>query len=234
MGCRVCIATAVLTLAIATVPLGSWMITALENRFPVVRELPPHIDGVIALGGVANQIVTNARGQVAISDAVERLTALASIGRQFPDTRLVFSGGSGLLFHQEIKEGDILAPFLADIGLDPNRVEIESGARNTYENAIITREFAAPAPEETWVLITSAFHMPRAVGCFRKAGWTVLPYPVDFKSTGQYGPFLDIPNFSGRLSALELAVHEWLGLIFYWLTGRIDEVFPHPQMAKPS
>lgn len=220
---------AVSAVFISTIPIGSWMITSLENRFPAVDTPPKHIDGVIVLGGVANQIVTHARGQVAISDAAERLTALAHLGYQYPEARLVFSGGSGLLFNQELKEGDVIAPLLKDIGFDPDRVEIENRARNTFENALITREFVKPKASETWLLVTSAFHMPRAVGCFRKVGWeSIVPYPVDFRSTGIYVP-TSIPQFSSRMSELELAIHEWLGLFFYWLTDRIDEPFPQPR-----
>lgn len=227
-------ATAILAIGIATFPIGSWMISPLENRFPIVRSLPPKVDGFISLGGMVNQLVTDARGQVTVGEAVERLTTLASLGRQYPEARLVFSGGSGLLFNQEIKEGDVIAPFLKDIGITDGRIEIENQARNTYENAKITRQFVSPKPNETWVLITSAFHMPRAMGCFRKAGWgEIIPYPVDFRSTGTH-PFMVIPRFAGGLSDLELAVHEWLGLFFYWMTGRMDELFPRPLTVSPS
>lgn len=227
MGRRLVVTVTVLYVLVAVLPVGSWMTTVLENRFPQPGHLPERIDGVIALGGFINPSVTQARGQVAVSGAVERLTALADLGRRFPEAQLIFSGGAGSLFHPDLREADLLAPFLTQIGLDPDRVTLDNSARNTAENAAIVRELVNPQPGETWILVTSAFHMPRAVGCFRKNGWQVVPYPVDFHMTGEFG-FGLTPRFSGRLASLELAVHEWLGLLFYRLTGRIDAIFPAP------
>lgn len=214
----------------AMLPIGGQLIQTLENRFPVVHRLPEHVDGIIALGGVADQFVTVARGQVAIGDPVERLTEMAALARRHPEARLIFTGGSGLLFDQSVREADVLAPFFSQIGLDPARITFEDQARNTYENAQLVSDLAAPKPGETWVLITSAFHMPRAVGCFRKIGWDVLPYPVDFKTTGKAGWHVGF-NVSGNLGALDLGVHEWLGLLFYRITGRTDALFPAPEGA---
>jgi uncharacterized SAM-binding protein YcdF (DUF218 family) len=226
-GRRICVLAALLFVLVATVPVGGWMITALENRFPQPRSLPERIDGVISLGGMVDPVVSEARGQIAVSDAVERLTALSGLARRHPEARLIFSGGAGSIRFPDLREADFLGPFLDDIGLDPNRVILDNRARNTAENAEIVKKLAAPKPGETWVLVTSAFHMPRAVGCFRQAGFPVVPYPVDFHTVGEFG-FTPIPALSGNLSALELAVHEWLGLVFYRLTGRTGELFPAP------
>ncbi|MBT3358474.1 MAG: YdcF family protein [Rhodospirillales bacterium] len=229
-GRRLTALATVLAVIVSTVPVGSWMMTELENRFPVASELPERIDGIVSLGGIVNQFVTKARGQVAVGEAVERLTALADMGRKYPEARLVFSGGSGSLFHTDVKEADVLTPFLKQIGLNPARVTFDNRARNTFENAQLVRELVHPRPGENWILITSAFHMPRAVGSFRQTGWQVIPYPVDFHTTGDgnYGFF---PNFAGRLNGLELALHEWLGLIFYWLTDKTDALFPAPSAS---
>lgn len=229
-GRRITALATVLALAISILPVGGWMMTKLENRFPVAIDLPERIDGIVSLGGVVNQFVTKARGQVAVGEAVERLTALAGLARQYPDARLIFSGGSGSLTHTDIKEADVLTPFLRQIGLDASRVTFDNQARNTHENAVRVRELANPQPGENWILITSAFHMPRAVGSFRKVDWQMIPYPVDFHTTGDIG-FNFFPNFSGRLNGLGLAVHEWLGLVFYWLTDRTDDLFPAPSVS---
>ncbi|MBL6945979.1 MAG: YdcF family protein [Rhodospirillales bacterium] len=220
----------VLAIAISTLPVGGWMITKLENRFPVAAHLPERIDGIVSLGGVVNQIVTKARGQVAVGEAVERLTALAGLAREYPEARLIFSGGSGSLFNSDIKEADVLTPFLEQIGLDAARVTFDNRARNTYENAMLVRGLANPQEGENWVLITSAFHMPRAVGSFRKVGWQMIPYPVDFHTTGDVKISL-IPQFTSRLNGIGLAVHEWLGLVFYWLTDKTDDLFPAPTVS---
>jgi len=219
--------TVILAVFFSTVPIGGWMMTKLENRFPVATHLPERIDGIVSLGGIVNQFVSKARGQVAVGEAVERLTALAGLAREYPEARLIFSGGSGSLLKPGIKEADYLTPFLQQIGLDPARVTFDNRARNTFENAQLVRELATPQPGESWVLITSAFHMPRAVGSFRRVGWVVIPYPVDFHTTGDVN-FSFIPSFTGRLNGLSLALHEWLGLVFYWLTDKTDDLFPAP------
>ena len=218
---------AVCLLAFATLPLGKSLLLVLENRFPVVSVLPSRVYGIIAVGGVVNQYVTLARGQVALGSPVERLTEFAALARRYPQARLVFTGGSGKLFQQEVKEADVLGPLLDLLGLDRDRVVLENKSRNTYENAVFTHRLMGPRPGENWVLITSAFHMPRTVGCFRKAGWTVIPYPVDFNFRGDEEFRLSL-NLSGGLAKLQGGVHEWLGLAFYWLTGRTDAFFPGP------
>jgi uncharacterized SAM-binding protein YcdF (DUF218 family) len=220
-------ATAAVALAVATVPLGTALSVALENRFPVVRELPPKVDGIVALGGVVDQFVTEARGQVALGGGVERLTELAALGRRYPAARLVYAAGSGSLVRQDVKEADVIDPFLETLGLDPNRVVRENRSRNTYENAVMVRDLVGPRPDETWVLITSAFHMPRAVGCFRRAGWRVIPYPVDFAYAGDEAWGLAF-SLSGGLGGLAGALHEWIGLAVYRLSDRTDAFFPAP------
>lgn len=216
-----------LAVAAATLPIGAWMVNRLENRFPAVATLPPRIDGIVVLGGVVNQFMTAARGQVSVGEAVERLTEFADLARRHPEARLYFSGGSGSLLRQTLKEADALDPFWQQIGLDETRVRYENQSRNTYENAVRTFDLAGPQPGETWILITSAYHMPRAVGCFRRADWTVLPYPVDYQ-TGPAFRFEPSFDFVHHLARLNLAIHEWTGLFVYWLTDRTDTLFPGP------
>ena len=218
-------ATAVAGLAAATVPMGNWLMLSLENRFPVVHDLPPRIDGIISLGGVVNPSVTKARGQLAIGGAVERLTEFAALARRYPQAKLIFTGGSGSLFDQKVKEANVLAPFLDVLGLDASRVILENKSRNTYENALFTHALANPQPDENWILITTARHMPRAYGSFRKAGWRVMPYPVDFSFKGDEKFDLFFHLRSG-LSGLAGGLHEWLGLFSYWAMDRTVSVFP--------
>ena len=216
-------------LAMATLPLGTRLYLPLENRFPVAADLPERIDGIIALGGVVNQFVTQARGQVALGGAVERLTEFAALARRYPDARLVFTSGSGDLFRQDVKEADVLGPFLDVLGLDRGRILFENQSRNTYENAVVTFGLVKPKPGERWILITSAFHMPRAVGCFRRAGWRVIPYPVDFNFRGD--ETFDVSfDFAGGITSFAGGVHEWLGLTVYWLTGKTDTFLPAPDV----
>jgi uncharacterized SAM-binding protein YcdF (DUF218 family) len=214
-----------LFMAISTLPLGPWMIQQLEDRFPAPSTLPSRLDGIIVLGGVASPVLTVERGTLVVGDTIERLTEFAALARRYPQARLVFTGGTGSLTRQDIKEADVIAPFWHQIGLDDGRIEYENQSRNTYENAVLSLPLARP--DETWVLVTSAFHMPRAVGCFRKAGWKILPYPVDYRTGKPAAPEISF-SVADHLSGFEMAVHEWLGLVFYWLTGRTDSLFPGP------
>lgn len=213
-------------LVMAMVPLGTVLGLMLENRFPVVRKLPGRVHGIVVLGGVVDQLVTRARGQIAIGGAVERLTEFAALARRYPEARLVFTSGSGLLLRQDVKEADVVAPLLATLGLDPGRVIFERQSRNTFENAVMSHALVDPKPDQTWILITSAFHMPRAVGSFRAAGWRVIPYPVDFAMRGDEG--LTLTFTLGGVGGLGGVLHEWVGLAMYRLSGKTDAFFPAP------
>lgn len=214
-------------LAITVVPLGAWLHVPLENRFPVPARLPDRVDGVVVLGGAVDQFLTVARGQPALRAEAERMTAFAALARRYPEARLVFTGGSGRLVRQGVKETVAARLLFEELGLDVERVLFEDRSRNTYENAVYSYRLAAPQPGETWLLVTSAYHMPRAVGCFRRAGWHVVPYPVDFRTDGTYA-YLPSLFFAEALVDLGLAVHEWIGLAAYRLMGRTDRLLPGP------
>ena len=220
--------TVVMALIVATLPIGHNLIVILENRFPTVQTLPAKVDGIIVLGGVVNEDLTLARGQVAIGAAVERLISFAALSKQYPNAKLLFTGGSGKILGQNIKEGDVVGPLLADLGVDIKRLTIESNSRNTYENAVLSKRLAQPLAEETWILITSAFHMPRSVGVFRQVDWDVVPFPVDYSLKENLGMDLSF-NLVGGISFLSRALHEWLGLLVYWLTERSAAFFPSPE-----
>ena len=218
---------AAVAVILAVLPIGRWMIVPLENRFPQVREVPASVVGLITLGGAVNQFMTVTRDQTALSGGVERLTEFVAIARRRPELRLVYTGGSGSLTHQDLKETLVARRLFSEIGFDPARVVYEDQSRNTHENAVLTHALIRPRPDETWVLITSAMHMPRSVGVFRKAGWKVLPYPVDFKTDGT-GQFKYFPGMTNGFGKLGTAFREWVGLFAYRMLGRTDSLFPAP------
>ncbi len=226
-GRRVLTVLAAVAVILAVLPIGAWMINPLENRFPQIREIPASVVGVITLGGAVNQFMTVARDQTALSSGVERLTKFVAIARRRPGLRLVYTGGSGSLSRQDLKETLVARRFFSEIGLDPALVVYEDQSRNTHENAVMTHALIRPKPDDTWVLITSAMHMPRSVGVFRKAGWTVLPYPVDYHTDGT-GEFRYFSGFGAGLGGLSTAIKEWLGLFAYYALGRTDSLFPAP------
>jgi len=226
-GRRLVSVTALVLLALAVFPVGANVFQSLENRFPPPTQLPDHVGGIVVLGGMIDQTVSVARGQPSINGAAERLTEFAVLARRYPDAKLIFSGGSGKLMAQDLKEADAVKPFLEALGMDMSRIVFEDESRNTHENAVYSKQLAQPVDGEAWILITSAFHMPRSVGCFREAGWSVIPYPVDYNTTGtdEIAPtFALIQGLSGA----SVAIKEWLGLMFYYLTGRTNALYPAP------
>lgn len=209
-------------------PLAPWLLSTLENCFQRVE--PAEVDGIIVLGGVVDAGLSAARHAVALTDAAERLSELLVLMRRYPEARVVFSGGSGRYPPEPVSEAAVVQGFLADLGVPADRVVFEDRSRNTYENAIFSQRLAAPAPQETWLLVTSAFHMPRAIGVFRHIGWNVVPYPVDYRVSGRY----DWPLFnteasvSSNLRELDFATKEMAGLLAYRLLGRTGELLPGP------
>jgi uncharacterized SAM-binding protein YcdF (DUF218 family) len=218
------------TLAVAAgllfslVPVGSSLLAILENRFPV-PELPAQVDGVIALGGDFSAADAEARGPLAV--ASPRVNGLVALARRYPSARLVFSGGSSRVLRPDLREADQAGRILESLGVDTARVTLERDSRNTYENALFSKNLIRPKPGETWVLVTSAAHLPRAVGTFRKAGWPVIGYPVGFL-TGTAAPERIRLQFDSGLSDLQVVLREYLGLAVYYLRGRTDALFPRP------
>lgn len=218
---------------IALLPIGSVMLAPLENRFPAVTDLPSDIAGIIVLGGAVETDLSAARGMPSLNAAAERMTSLVYLARRYPQARLAFTGGNGELIHGQMTEAAVARALFGQLGLDQSRIIYESRSRTTYENAVLLKALLAPKPGETWLLITSAWHMPRSVGLFRQAGWSVLPYPVGYKTA----PGLTVAfrgSFPDRLSMVDLAAHEWAGLMAYWLLGRTSALFPAPQAATPK
>lgn len=212
---------------VAVLPIGHAMITVLENRFPTLAAPDGRVDGIVVLGGAVNQHITVARGQIALSGAAERMTEFVALARRYPDAKLVFTGGSGSMTRQDIKETLVAEMFFAQAGLERERVLFEDQSRNTHENAIATLALVKPGADERWLLITSAIHMSRSVGCFRKAGWNVIPFPVDYTTDGQIGVSWQFSLTAG-LGKLGTASYEWMALLIYWALGRTDGFFPGP------
>lgn len=213
-------------------PAGLLLVSALEDRFPR-PDLPANVAGIIVLGGSFDTRVAKTRGDAELSEAGDRVTAGVMLSRKFPDARVVFTGGVAAVFEDDVSEAEVAQRAFDSLGLDPSRLVLEDRARNTIENAAFTKELVRPKPNETWLLVTSAFHMPRSVGCFRKVGFDVLPYPVDYRTpTGSARWRPAWADVSRNADKLQLAAREYVGLVGYRLSGKIDELFPGP--ADPS
>ncbi|MGH8461970.1 MAG: YdcF family protein [Stenotrophobium sp.] len=212
-------------IAACLTPLPDWVLQPLENRFPQPAPTQP-VDGIIVLGGALDIAVSHDRGRPELLWSGDRLTALVALARQYPDARLVFTGGSPRPSGTGFSEADYVPAFVQSLGLDPRRLILEKRSRNTWENAAYSKQLVQPRAGQRWLLVTSAAHMPRAVGCFRAVGWPVVAYPVDYLSA------LTTPDDSydpeWRLLKLALGLKEWVGLAAYHLMGRTPDLFPAP------
>jgi len=214
--------------AMTFLPLGAALLRPLEDRFPALTLDMPAPDGIIVLGGAVDERIGAARGQTQLNDAGERMTAPVALARAFPKTKLVFSGGSGaLLSHGEV-ESEAARKFWRELGVPEDRMIFDDKSRNTWENALFTRDLLHPGAHERWLLVTSAWHMPRAMGIFRSLGMNPIAYPVDYRTFGNYEDLKPPGDGPMALRNTETAVREWVGLIAYWLTGKTDELLPGP------
>jgi uncharacterized SAM-binding protein YcdF (DUF218 family) len=210
-------------------PLSSWLGLSLEQRFPVLDGAQlDQFDGFIVLGGSVDIAVTEKVGLVQQSDASERMIEMARLMRRYPDKTFLYSGGGWVYWEKTgrpMSEADMARLYLLQDGLDVNKVLFENQSYNTWQNAVLSYELAQPQPGQRWALITSAWHMPRAMGAFRHAGWTNLTaYPVDFRETKRQSHASYA--LGQALFALDLYMKEYVGLLAYWLTGRSSEFFP--------
>lgn len=207
-------------------PAANLLIVPLEERFQKPDRLVGY-DGVIILGGAVDTIVTSARGDTALTTSAERLTIAARLARQLPDAVIVHTGGSGLIVPAQVSESEGAARIFQDFGISDQRVLLEDASRNTFENAVLTKEIVKPRPGQTWLLVTSAYHMPRAMGVFEAAGWDgVSPYPVDYRTRGADDRALGFAGVSQGLRRFDVAFREWVGLVVYWASGRSSALFP--------
>ena len=222
---RILISSTVLIVAMVSIlPFSYWILGPLEDRFPVPEKLPDRVDGIIVLAGAEDISVTAARDQPSFNGGGERLTTFVWLAHVYPNAVLLFAGGSGSLTNQENKPSIVARKIFSQIGLEPKRVRYESDSKNTLENALKSYELIKPTPDQRWILVTSAFHMPRSVGLFRKVGWNVIPYPVDFNTTKRIRLKFDLREI-GRFSQ---GIREWLGLIVYRAIGGTLTFFPSP------
>jgi uncharacterized SAM-binding protein YcdF (DUF218 family) len=209
-------------------PLGNLLIMALEQRFPPWDAAQSAPDGIVVLGGSISPDVSTARNEIALNEAAERMTAMVDLARRYPNARVIFSGGSPALFFSEAPEAEFAVRLLQSLGVPRERILVEDRSRNTVENAVFSKLIAQPKPGERWLLVTSAYHMPRSMGVFRAADFAVEPYPVDWRTRGTADAWRPFPTLAEGLRRTDTAVREWIGLAAYWLTGRSSEFFPRP------
>jgi uncharacterized SAM-binding protein YcdF (DUF218 family) len=228
LGRKLLIASIALLAICGFSPLGNWLLYPLEQRFPPWDAARGPPDGIVVVGGSIDPDLSAAHGVAVVRSSADRVIATAALARRYPNARVIFSGGSGNLISDDAREADYAGAAFESLGVSKTRLTMERRARNTQENAEFSRALAAPKSGERWLLVTSAFHMPRSVGLFRKAGFAVEPYPVDWR-VGKGADVFDCSIYAlDGLGRTDVAVREWIGLLAYRLSGRIDELFPGP------
>ena len=209
-------------------PLGGLLLRGLEDRFRLPGLDAPAPYGIVVLGGAIDELAGEARGEVVLRDGGSRLTEAAALAKRFPEARLVYTGASGGLADVNSREAEEAKRLLVVLGVAPERIWLETNSRNTDENARFTAALLGPDKAKRWWVVTSAYHMPRAMGLFRKAGFDATAYPVDFYTTDGKRDLLPLGKAADGLRLTEIALHEGTGLLAYWATGKIAEPFPAP------
>jgi len=209
----------VIFITIGFFPVGEWVLYPLEKQYPHNPKLE-NIDGIIVLGGAEDAVRSDLWKQPVVGSAAERFFAAIYLAKQYPEARMIYTSGSGSLVDQELKGADAARQLFVQQGLDVSKIIFERQSRNTWENAVLSKKLAKPEEGENWVLITTAWHMPRSMGIFCKVGWQVTPYPVDFVSI--YNKLIRLDwNFSYHLNNLKFGMKEWIGLAAYQFTGKM-------------
>ncbi|MGH1417343.1 MAG: YdcF family protein [Hyphomicrobiaceae bacterium] len=227
---RLALTAAIMVLACGILPIGNALMLPLENRFsePKPADLTGSVRGLILLGGFEDGWVTAGRPGLALNEAAERLTEGVRWAKKFPNAKVVFTGGVAEFIASHNGAAGPVGQYLTDMNIASDRILLEPSARNTYENAMKTRDLVQPARGQKWLLITSAYHMPRSIGIFRRAGFDVIAVPVDFRTRGQGDLTRTFKSIPAGLARTDVAVREWLGLLGYWLMGRTADMLPGP------
>jgi uncharacterized SAM-binding protein YcdF (DUF218 family) len=225
---RAVLLVAALSLAFAAYsPLPFWLIRPLEERFPPAAEGQEPPAGIILLGGAMRAMAYGESFRVGMSDAADRIREAARLARKYPDAPVIVSGGLIAPRPAEPTDAEMMAEMLVEWGVRRDRIILEDASRSTTENAHLSAQRVERDGE--WVLVTSAYHMPRAIGAFRQAGWTLRAAPTDWRQDTDGG---GVMTAAQRLETADIAVKEWLGLLAYWIAGRSSALFPGPDTAS--
>jgi len=205
---------------IAILPLGTPILNSLEARYPP-NPVPRDIVGIIVLGGGEDTMRSAAWGQPLVNEAGDRFIAALSLANRHPEAFVLFTGGIGSLTRSGPSGAAVARQLLIDAGLAPERLILEGGSRNTAENARLSLEHRTDGPG-AWLLVTSAFHMPRAVESYCAAGWSdIVPWPTDYRGE-RFSDGIGW-DLAAHLRDLETAVREIVGLTVYRVTGRASD-----------
>ena len=208
-------------------PLGNMLLTPLEQRFPDGQYPTENIDGIIVLGGSYDTESHSYLSTIVLREDTEPLAVMVDLARRYPKAKIIFSGGSEGP-KDTVSEAKIVKGYFISFGIAPDRLLTEGRSQTTEENARFTADLLHPAPRSRWLLVTSGYHMPRAVGAFRKAGFDVIAFPAGLRTHGWQDMWRPESTATDNLRRIDIGVHEWVGLLDYKLKGYSSEWFPAP------
>jgi uncharacterized SAM-binding protein YcdF (DUF218 family) len=209
-------------------PLANWLLIPLENRAEIgMAEPVDGAAGIIVLGGATSGARETGDRRVILNDAADRMIEAVRLAQQHPNLPIIFSGGNGDFFANsgQEPEAELARRFFESFKITPPRLRLEDRSRNTLENAVFTAELVQPQRDQRWVLVTSAFHIPRARALFEAQGFRIIPRPGDFRASGPQDYWQIFAKPSDGLRRLDIASKEWVGLWISWLRG--DIVWQH-------
>ena len=209
---------------ISFLPIGSYLTYIIEKEFHTNTKFPDQVDGILILGGATNPLLFKEFDQISLNGSAERLVESVMIIRKFEKAKVIFSGGSGIVNRSDLGHSQVAKLFYKKIGVDINKIFFEDKSRNTHENIIYSKKIAKPKKNENWLLITSAFHMKRALLIAEKNNWKFIPYAVDFKNIKEFKLTPNL-NLLSNLNSFQSGLHEWLGLVSYYLIGRTENFY---------
>ena len=205
-------------------PTGHNMLVLLENKYARPAEMPDWVNVIFVPGGSFETSISEGRGMPSLNDSADRITDAIALANKHLYAMLIFSGGNASLLKKERTESEDAAQFFHDLGFASDRVLYEDQSRNTYENIKFTRDLFTPLPDEKWVVVTSAYHMPRTLAVMKNLKWQgdIIPYPSDYRTDGKFRWIPENFNILGNMYDSHVAIHEYLGLAAYYMGGKIS------------
>jgi len=220
--------TLILFILIIFLPNGTYLLWKLEDAYSQPKFLPSNIDGILILGGGTDPFLTYQHSQIILNEKVERITESIKLMKKFPRAKIVYSEGASANGKTKLTNIDAAKMVYKQMGIDDNKIFFETKSKNTYENFIFSKKFINNINSDKWILLTSAYHMKRAMSVAKKLKLNFIPYPVDYRLQTHYKwkriYIVKGRNFLINLNHFRLAAHEYIGLIVYYLTKKSNKI----------
>jgi uncharacterized SAM-binding protein YcdF (DUF218 family) len=213
-------------------PFGNMLFTPLEQRFPYLAYPDQPVDGIIIIGGSYDTVSHSYESEIVLREDTDPVSVVPDLARRYPSAKIIFSGGSSDM--SRLSEAAVVKQIFISWGVPADRILTEEQSQTTEQNARYTAQLLKPTPQSRWLLVTSSYHMPRAMGAFRKAGFDVWAFPAGPRTHGWQDFWRPASTATDNLRRVDLAIHEWLGLVDYRLRGFSDEWFPGPQNHRSN